>query len=249
MLIPTVNTSQVTNCSPQPPSMQLNSFSTCPYAESQPGQLLAVFECSDPDDTTEISFNISVMSLYEVETFYFRTVLLPSTDVDIVLQQDSRNPRWFYVLLEHVNFVTPDSTQVRAPTYHAYVQCTKAISTATHQQPIEFCIKHSQLTSLLTQSGNFNYNPATLFFSNIPRQLTAFVNPFHNDEQLLFKVRVGVFYVNVTSFQFVREENTHIQPYELRCQVYSLAGNSPFAMEYSDKFGEKMPCLVLLKLT
>ena len=232
------------------PMVKVNSsFSPCPYAESQPHQLLAVIECSNQDSST-VTFpnklNITY-TVYKEEMFYLRTVLLPSTDVDIVLQQDSSNPRWFYVLLEHVNFVTPESHQTVAPTYHTYVQCTANGSMATHRQPIVFCIKHSKLTTALTLSGNFTYNPATPYFLNIPGRFDVFANPaIGNRQVLLFKIRVGVFYVNVTSYWvysvagvgYVHGDSVLVRPSNLDSQVYSLSGKTPFAMGNALDFGE-----------
>ena len=237
----TVSKSQVTSLRPQTPFMKVNSSSSCPYAESQSGQLLAVIECSDPDEPTGASVNASIMSVFKEEGLDTRTILVPSTEADIVLQRDHNSPSHFYLLLEHVNFVLPESNQEVAPTYEAYVQCTNGVSMATHQQPITFCIKHSRLTTRLTPSLTFPYKPATLYFTNIPREFHVFPNPTAVNQQLLFNVRVGVWNVNVLSYTVhtndvvlsLTEADFLLMVTDTECHTYSVAGESPTVVAYN----------------
>ena len=213
------------------------SSSSCPYAESQPGQLLALIKCSDPDDLTGESLNASTTTVFKEEVIQIgtRTMLVPSTEADIVLQRDHNSPSHFYLLLEHVNFVLPESYQEVAPTYEAYVQCSNGVSTATHAQPVTFCIKHSKLTIRLTESAAFPYTPATLYFTNIPREFHVFTKPTAGQLQHLFNVRVGVWNAIVHSYSistknglfFFSEADFLLHVLDAECQTYSASGEFP----------------------
>ena len=184
------------------------------------------------------------MTVYKEEILGTRTILLPSTEADIVLQRDLNSPSHFYLVLEHVNFVLPDNNQEVAPTYEAYIQCSNGVSMTTHQQPVTFCIKHSRLTLQLTENG-FAYKPATLYFTNIPRMFHVFPNPTAAQDQLLFNIRVGVWYAHVLSYTLsgsatagnfgysVEPNETLLRVLDIVCQAYSVSGESPFVVDYS----------------
>lgn len=235
-----VNKTQDTNLRHQAPSATVLDFdlssSSCPYAESQPGQLLAVLNCSDPGDPTGATLNASILIVLKEEVMQFgrRTILVPSSDADLVVQRDHNSPSHFYLLLEHVNFVPPETTQEVAPTYEAYVQCTNDVSMAT--QPVTFCIKHSKLVTSLTESFTFPYTPATLYFTNIPREFRIFTNPPATHRQHLFNIRVGVWNTNVRSFSYssplrapqrVYEANYFLNTRDTDFQVHSVSGEPP----------------------
>ena len=220
-----VNKTHNTNIRHQAPSATVLDFdlssSSCPYAESQPGQLLAVINCSDPGDPMGATLNASILIVLKEEVMQFgkRTILVPSSDSDIVVQRDHNIPSHFYLLLEHVNFVPPETTQEVAPTYEAYVQCTNGVSMAT--QPVTFCIKHSKLVTGLTESITFTYTPATLYFTNIPREFHIFTNPLATHRQHFFNVRVGVWNTNVGSFVY---SNPRLGLYLVDIAEYFLNG-------------------------
>ena len=186
------------------------------------------------------------MTVYKEGTLGTRTILLPSTEAVIALQRDHNSPSHFYLVLEHVNFVVPDSDQQVAPTYEAYVQCSNGVSMATHQQPATFCIKHSRLILKLTKDG-FPYKPATLYFTNIPREFHVFPTPTYTAPrgQLLFNVRVGVWYAKVISYSYsgsvsgghisvyVDPNTTLIRLHDVECQAYSVSGESSFVVDYT----------------
>ena len=221
------------------------SSSSCPYAESQPGQLLALIKCSDPDDPTGESLNASTTTVFKEEVIQIgtRTMLVPSTEADIVLQRDHNSPSHFYLLLEHVNFVLPESYQEVAPTYEAYVQCSNGVSTATLAQPVTFCIKHSRLTARFTGYSSLTYTPATLYFTNIPRKFHVLANPTAG--QLLFNVRVGVWNAIVPSYTFSTndqvflffEEEYILRVWDAKCQTYSASGESPIEIVATNNIG------------
>ena len=219
------------------------SSSSCPYAESQPGQLLALIKCSDPDDLTGESLNASTTTVFKEEVIQIgtRTMLVPSTEADIVLQRDHNSPSHFYLLLEHVNFVLPESYQEVAPTYEAYVQCSNGVSMA--MQPVTFCIKHSRLTARFTGYRSLTYTPATLYFTNIPREFHVLANPTAG--QLLFNVRVGVWNAVVPSYIFsisgqlflFAEEDYILRVWDAKCQTYSASGESPIEIAATNNIG------------
>ena len=238
------NKSQVTDLKPQTPFMivwnfgDFSSSSSCPYAESQPGQLLAGIECFHQDNHTGESLNVSIMRVFKKDVLAFgtRTVLVPSREADIVLQRDHNSPRLFYLLLEHVSLVLPESNQEVAPTYEAYVQCTNGVSMATHLEPVTFCIKHSRLTTRLREPvDSILYKPATPYFTNVPREFHVFPNPNAIHGQLLFNVRVGVWNAYVPSYSiavpggraFLGKERFLLRIWDTECQAYYLAVKSP----------------------
>ena len=171
-----------------------------------------------------VSPNASIIAIFKNERLQIgtRTILVPSSDADIVLQRDQNNPSYFYLLLEHVNFVPPETTQEVAPTYEAYVQCTNGVSTVTWPYPVTFCIKHSMLQlTTLTEFDQHPYNPATLYFTNIPREFHIFNSPrpAATHGHLLFNVRVGVWNANVPSYRFSTENRVVMfdrERYQLR---------------------------------
>ena len=185
---------------------------------------------------------MSVVTVYKEGTLGTRTILLSSTEAVIALQRDHNSPSHFYLVLEHVNFVVPDSDQQVAPTYEAYVQCSNGVSIATHQQPATFCIKHSRLTLQYTYRG-FPYEPATPYFTNIPREFHVFPTPTYTapQGQILFNVRVGVWYANVTSYQYQSSglilfrdpECFTLRLEDIECQVYVVSGISPVEVAYN----------------
>ena len=227
----TVNKSQVANPRPQTPTALVYLSSSCPYAESQPGQLLAVFECSNSVDPTGVSPNASILAIFKYERLQIgtRTILVPSSDADILLQRDQNSPSYFYLLLEHVNFVLPENSQ-DLPTYEAYVQCTNGVSTATRPYPVTFCIKHSMLQlTTLTEFNELPYSPATLYFTNIPREFHIFTSPrpAATHGHLLFNVRVGAWNANVPSYRIPTENRvvmldreSHLLRFsDVKCQI------------------------------
>ena len=234
-----VNKTQDTNLRHQAPSATVLDFdlssSSCPYAESQPGQLLAVINCSDSGDPMGASLNASILIVLKEEVMQFgtRTILVPSSDADIVVQRDHNSPSHFYLLLEHVNFVPPETTQEVAPTYEAYVQCTNDVSMVT--QPVTFCIKHSKLVAGLTECSTFPYTPATPYFTNIPREFHIFTNPPATHRQHFFNVRVGVWNAKVRSFSITTrngvcvfaEASYILNVWDTEAQVYSVSGEPP----------------------
>ena len=252
-----VNKTQDTNLRYQAPSATVLdidlSSSSCPYAESQPGQLLAVIKCSDPGDPTGASLNASILIVLKEEVIQFgrRTILVPSSDADIVVQRDHNSPSHFYLLLEHVNFVTPETTQEVAPTYEAYVQCTNGASMAT--PPVTFCIKHSKLGTRLTESISFSYTPATLYFTNIPREFHIFTNPPATHRQHFFNVRVGVWNAKVPSYSISTKDGVYsfseadyiLKVWDTEFQVHSVSGESPNFEIYTILTGE---CTAIVSL-
>ena len=218
-----------------------SSSSSCPYAESQSGQLLASIMCSEQDDHTGASLNVSIMRVFKKDVLAFgtRTVLVPSMEADIVLQRDHNSPRHFYLLLEHVNLVLPESNQEVAPTYEAYVQCTNGVSMVTHLEPVTFCIKHSRLTTRIRVPTD--NKPATPYFTNIPREFHVFPNPTAIHGQLLFNVRVGVWNAYVPSYSISsvigvlvsNEEEFLLRIWETECQAYSESVKSPVVVAYN----------------
>lgn len=241
-----VNKTQDTNLGHQAPSATVLDFnlssSSCPYAESQPGQLLAVINCSDSSDSTGASLNASILIVLKEEVIQFgtRTILVPSSDVDTVLQRDHNSPSYFYLLLEHVNFVPPETTQEVAPTYEAYVQCTTAAGVSMTTQPVTFCIKHSKLATGLTESTSW-YTPTTLYFTNIPREIHVFTNLPDTHRQHLFNIRVGLWNANVRSFSISTRTGTKrfneadfiLNFQDTEFQVYSVSGETPNFESYS----------------
>ena len=195
--------------------MKVNSTSACPYVKSQPGQLLAVIECSDPDDPMGASLDASLTSVYKQE----RNMMVLSEDADIVLQRDHNSPSHFYMLLEHVDFVLPPTNEVAAPTYKAHVQCTNGTSTATCVQSVTFCIKHDRL---IINSTSDRFNPATLFFTSIPRIFNAFPSLV---PQRLFNVRGGAACSNTDG-----AARCMLREGDIECQIHSLSGNPPFVV-------------------
>ena len=172
------------------------------------------------------------MSVFKEEGLDTRTILVPSTEADIVLQRDHNSPSHFYLLLEHVNFVLPESNQEVAPTYKAYVQCTNGVSNKT--QPVTFCIKHNKLIINLTVDS-FRYKPATLYFTNIPREFHV----FPNSRQPLFNVRVGVFNARTirssanstcVASRLMCRKAYRLRLRDIECQIYSVSGDHPFVV-------------------
>ena len=166
-------------------------------------------------------------------------MLVPSTEADIVLQRDHNSPSHFYLLLEHVDFVLPESYQEVAPTYEAYVQCSNGVSTA--MQPVTFCIKHSKLAALVTGYRSLTYTPATLYFTNIPREFHVLANPTAG--QLLFNVRVGVWnagvlsYISISRMYLFDKEDYTLHVWDAECQTYSASGESPIEIAATNNTG------------
>lgn len=130
-----------------PPTLEVNYTFSCPYAESQPGQLLATIKCFDKDNPTGTAPTVSPLLICRQVQYISRTVFWPTTDVNVSLQRDHGNDSLTYLTLEHVNNFYPlDETQQNsAPTYCVYVQCSNNISIAIHSTPVTFCIKHDNI--------------------------------------------------------------------------------------------------------
>ena len=227
-----------------PPTLEVNHTFSCPYAESQPGQLLAIIKCFDKDNPTETAPTVSPLMVCRQVQYIGRNVFWPTTDVNVSLQRDHGNDTLTYLTLEHVNNFYPlDETQQNsAPTYRVYVQCINNISMVVYSKPVTFCIKHDRITTEYNANAQrFTYETATPYFTNIPREMHLSTDPQTQCNTSLFNPAINVFYTAVKSYTHVVEgdympvrgvcqHETVLTAHEtdLDLQVYSPSESTPF---------------------
>ena len=227
-----------------PPALEVNYTFSCPYAESQPGQLLAIIKCFDKGNPTTTALTVSSVMICRQAQYISRTVFWPTTDVNVSLQRDHGNDSLTYLTLEHINTFFPlDKTlENNAPTYRVYVQCSNNISMVVYSKPVTFCIKHDRMiTEYNVSAERFTYDTATPYFTNIPREMHLSADPQTQCNMSLFNPAISVFYTAVKSYTYVVQGDympvrgvcpveTVLTAHEtdLDLQVYSPSESTPF---------------------
>lgn len=182
-------------------SVTADTTASCVTIESQPGQLLATVQCSHSNHTTNSNEPLMI-SLSQLTTRgrMFRERPRPTHHISLEAQEDHNRAGMFYIIIQRVSINIPVVKRIRPPEYTVHVHCLNGDSMATSPQPVQFCVKHNNLTAKYnTQRQEFTVETATPYFTNVPQ--TYYVQYNHdaanNFDGLLFNMEIRSYETSV----------------------------------------------------